>query len=710
MKPWQVLGPICLKVFIQKFIQRYMQMLKQASMQASIQFSMRVFLCICVCVLPLQQVWSQDLEDSIEDELDAGTGETPAKKDDGQAPSSREDADPEEDEFDALLDEGDEEDEAPADESAENSAEKVAEKPAENSTEKTTEKTTAAQKPTAEESKPQTTGKSATTSKQREPEKPDAGIQGGNESQQAAETEADDDSTDENTIETTVEGAGEQEEEIDDNAVATEVESKASTEPTPLAAKEDKKTIFAETLGGFDDRVDPDFEGRMYNIFAKPQSLSDAKWSAMLGAHSAEKYRVQQGDSLWDISRTMFGDGFFWPKLWAENSGVSNPHDIGVGQSVVFIAGTEESAPAVAVAVESNLDQAVKTAQLNVGSTVTDMQTPIFSAEQDDSSEDAIAASTVLEEQPIVGGRPDIPPPLSRHRSVLRKLPPSFLMPVTPKIDSMFDGTGLDIGKRKATDENAAVYINSYLAEDDPPSIGSVVEIETQERTVGYLQHLYVIGQRQLNVGDKLSAVMPRKDAYHPRSGSFGPIIEVGGSIEIIQEVDPGKKLYRAVVLQSLSPIEVGALLSEEAMPQVTYNAKGPRSDVQARIIGGEYDHKRRVLGTGSVVYLDEGSKSGLADGQVIAVRSTRGERRADSRYPNIGAPIAILKLTRVSANVATGLIVASHADVRPGDLTGGPFPHPEKPVKSLRPQARNIKEVSDVDEADAEEYIDEGE
>ena len=45
-------------------------------------------------------------------------------------------------------------------------------------------------------------------------------------------------------------------------------------------------------------------------------------------------YKVQKGDTLWDISSKELQDPFLWPKIWKENADISNPDRIYPGQSI----------------------------------------------------------------------------------------------------------------------------------------------------------------------------------------------------------------------------------------------------------------------------------------------------------------------------------------------------------------------------------------
>jgi LysM domain len=47
-----------------------------------------------------------------------------------------------------------------------------------------------------------------------------------------------------------------------------------------------------------------------------------------------ETYVVQKGDTLWDICAHYLGDPYLWPKVWAQNSTITNPHWIYPGDVV----------------------------------------------------------------------------------------------------------------------------------------------------------------------------------------------------------------------------------------------------------------------------------------------------------------------------------------------------------------------------------------
>ncbi|HLD98702.1 MAG TPA: LysM peptidoglycan-binding domain-containing protein [Bdellovibrionota bacterium] len=80
------------------------------------------------------------------------------------------------------------------------------------------------------------------------------------------------------------------------------------------------------------------------------KSIPDAEWKEIAGNRISEEYSIIKGDTLYDISKRLFGDPKYWPKIWAlNNNSITNPHMIRPGRLIAFLPGTGSSLPAVAV-------------------------------------------------------------------------------------------------------------------------------------------------------------------------------------------------------------------------------------------------------------------------------------------------------------------------------------------------------------------------
>ena len=55
---------------------------------------------------------------------------------------------------------------------------------------------------------------------------------------------------------------------------------------------------------------------------------------ALAQEQEMKDYKVQQGDTLWDISNKELNDSFLWPKVWKENPEIANPDKIMPGQTI----------------------------------------------------------------------------------------------------------------------------------------------------------------------------------------------------------------------------------------------------------------------------------------------------------------------------------------------------------------------------------------
>ena len=87
------------------------------------------------------------------------------------------------------------------------------------------------------------------------------------------------------------------------------------------------------------DNPDTQLESNLFDINKRFNSepLAESEWLNVLGSRRSETYKIQTGDTLWDISKTFFGDGHYWPKLWSENSKIENPHEILPRKNIKFL-------------------------------------------------------------------------------------------------------------------------------------------------------------------------------------------------------------------------------------------------------------------------------------------------------------------------------------------------------------------------------------
>ena len=106
------------------------------------------------------------------------------------------------------------------------------------------------------------------------------------------------------------------------------------------------------------DPPDLSLEFRLHQQYMKSTGEAPQAQQGLL-----ESYQLQAGENLWSLSQMLYGDGNYWPKVWAQNPSVSNPHLIKPGHTLQFLMGSEDDTPAFrfSVAEDGGVELAVAT-------------------------------------------------------------------------------------------------------------------------------------------------------------------------------------------------------------------------------------------------------------------------------------------------------------------------------------------------------------
>ncbi len=455
----------------------------------------------------------------------------------------------------------------------------------------------------------------------------------------------------------------------------------------------------ADSLAPRSDEPNEAFEARMSAIYAQnSEPVSDEKWSGLLGERSTENYSVQAGDTLWDLSSTLFADGFYWSKLWAENPEIQNPHQIAKGQAIRFIGGTEAAPPEIRV-VKDEPDLLTMQTQAafekeDVVPAVQDVrpedlvdidlqsirtpppqakslnQAPFYQEDIEGKVTQADLESGIVIEQGELIPRPILPPPSQNRRSVLGNIPRSF-----PEYRPRSYDKSVTIQRRNRDAEKIpGAIVPGFIAfENTPEPMGILEEVDQGELIASIGQYVYVRGNEPLTIGSRMYSVTPRFNVNSPASGRIGSALEIGGVLRILDISDSKTNLYRAQVVYAVNPVRTGSLVLVGDPPRIPVSTVGRRINNELTIVGGSYSDSRRFFGDGATVFLDT-QDSGVRVGDVLAVQARRGARRK-TIAPDQTTPIGILKVFAVSGKVASAVVVLAVEEVRVGDRTGSNFP-----------------------------------
>ncbi|MCB0350451.1 MAG: LysM peptidoglycan-binding domain-containing protein [Bdellovibrionales bacterium] len=450
------------------------------------------------------------------------------------------------------------------------------------------------------------------------------------------------------------------------------------------------------------DEPDLNYEARLHDIFLNFNSSKtpDAEWDTLVGSRHSERYQIQRGDSLWDISKTLFGDGNYWPKVWSLNSNIKNPHLISPNNSIRFLLGDESEPPAFTVtenAAEGGVpvpnDQAV--------------------------GDQAITPPPAA---PVEDPEPEIPPPLRVSRPVVKKLPPSLPEWQDVAGQGNYDKFGISYSRRKIADVEDSIPLQSYISESAPDPLGVVKEIEIGNNIASAYQYIYVSMKKgEGNIGDTYLAVASRgpiESVNKTIKGFLGYTIDIQGEVQLVERVESDSDsnsgdMYRALVLKIVNPVGVGSVLVPGKIENIQLTEQGPRSQVVAQVIGGSYFNRRQIYSAESIAYINRGENDGLEVGQILPVRANRRVRNEDSKVLSNIRPIGWLRVVRTTPNFATTVVVQAWSDIISGDITGSGEILPQMGLQSAESsvstaQGGSLEEElddNDVDMSGADEF-----
>lgn len=384
---------------------------------------------------------------------------------------------------------------------------------------------------------------------------------------------------------------------------------------------------------------DPDF--RRENIFhtvyqkynSQPTPLES--WDQAAGAKKSETYKVQKGDTLWDLSKTLFGDANYWPKVWALNADeVTNPHEIETWMQIRFYPGDLNNPPTVAVT-----------------DTVTATEKP----------------------QSLI-------PPPKRSQPIVRTLPDS--LPVYRY--AVVNRPPPDFSVKKASREPASklTSLTYYALESASPSVGTIKETEMGLETAGEFQYVFVelpdSKERLFTVTREIGKFM---------DGNGGHLIEVQGEVEVIEPVSEKKNLYRAIVRKNLTPIEVGSVLIPGPIATIpTEDGDVTPTSQTLQIVGSAMNTGRRMVDAAGIVFVNGGSSAGLQVDMILPIFSNVRLRVPDTDAESNDRMIGHLRVVRVSEHYATCLLTQISDDILVGDSVGGSRSAPNKPAQDVKP------------------------
>ncbi|MDZ4661642.1 MAG: LysM peptidoglycan-binding domain-containing protein [Pseudomonadota bacterium] len=446
-------------------------------------------------------------------------------------------------------------------------------------------------------------------------------------------------------------------------------EEKAEVADPQLTVQEkSKKSISPEAS----DLPDVELEDRLFEIFSGLRGpIEDKDWGEIVKSRKSENYTIQKGDTLWDISRAFFGDPFFWPKIWSLNKDIYNPHFVISKQKLKFYPGTLTQEPTI------EIEEPQQSMSIEMAGTLTPEEKAILPDLGEDEllPSEGLRATTVEE---VV-----IPPTRRKSTARLPVIPPSLpIWDVTSggKVSSNL----IFSGKPLSQPAEVIVPLVSFVAEEFPEDDGRIVRINNDQLIGSNFQPIYVeVSGGKL--GESLLVISQLKKPRKFFKKVNGVPVSVDGQLKLVEVIDEGAELFRAIITANTNAVAVGAKLIRQTFPTVELSIKGALQNISGEITGGFLDGQTEIFGVGYFVYLNVGTSDGIKVGGLLSVLANEELRDKKTLDELNSREVGILKIVHTQDSVSTGVIVAASDAILPGDFTGKPGPLLREQLKLTR-------------------------
>lgn len=387
------------------------------------------------------------------------------------------------------------------------------------------------------------------------------------------------------------------------------------------------------------DAPNKDKEKKMFKSYKTnaEQPTDERVWWGVQAQSKAQTYKVQKGDTLSEVSDTLFGDMNFWPKVWSLNaSQIYNPHEIETGMTITFVPGT-----------------------LN--------EPPTLNLKKDATGAPRLADDQVSEEVLALTWNFEIPAPKKQFLPVENNLPES--MPSWGMVTSKEQKSILELQKPPRDNSKATMVLPYFIAASKPEVIGKVVGTEIGSDTAAEYQYIYV----KLNSEVKGSVVAFRaeEEVKDRRARRKGLLVEVQGKIEIKEEVNAAGRIYRALVKKSVGQIAVGSELASGIWSEYTAGSSAKGEPISGRVVGGSFVADRSLYGENSIVFISVDEPDSVVEGQILPIYKSNTSIGASELKDEAPRRIASAKVLKKDGAFVTAVINKQTSEVRTGDVTG---------------------------------------
>ncbi len=392
--------------------------------------------------------------------------------------------------------------------------------------------------------------------------------------------------------------------------------------------------------------------------------ITSKEWNEIAKQTKNEKYVVQEGEWLWQISKKLFGTGFYYSKIWAMNPYIKNPHEIKPGMVLVFDTGDEDTLPEVKIGTfeETKSKDGKKSFQGGMEDFGEDVE-PKWLKERKALIEQGLYFQFASDENY------DDLAQLGKVSLIKEweKYDPPIAEIVIKEPGEQYDRVGFDKNSKIVFNYKEGFFLNSFITTNIVEDLGKITALPKARELIHKFDEIFVEFEESVKPkpGDKFSVYQAEGKISHKVSDRQGFRYTITAQIEIVSKIG---NLWKCKVLEVTDLVKRGDRLTIftpkiEKIAQTFTNRK-----IEAAIIGSYIDSVG-TLSFGSVVYLDRGRADGVELGNVFETFSfiDEGSGKKISSEPSYKTgELTVITLTE---NFSTALVTMSSNELELGTI-----------------------------------------
>lgn len=354
------------------------------------------------------------------------------------------------------------------------------------------------------------------------------------------------------------------------------------------------------------------------SVSAQKVSLTEPvdDWDQLVRSANVEtKYQVKKGDNLYDISDILFGDAHYWPKVWSLNRGLTNPHEIEVGQIVYFDSGNVTKPPSISLA----------------------------------TAKEGTYLLAESYKEPII--------PKQAPKAHIKKLPATFPRTFGDQGTQEAEEIALaqiEVGERLVLKQRESVTLYTEIMAKKPESIG-VIKITEDDSIFAKVGDFVVLDLKSsVSIGQKLSI-------YNiAASREFYTVVDWLGEVKVMKPVGRRGDKYKALVLRANKNMFKGAKVSLDSLKRFDYKSPDEKPVLSVKnleVLGGEGMLNRKIFNDGDLVYLNRGLDDGVSIGDVYYMARSLNSFFVSTTTKDIPGSSAFVKIIAADGRYATGVL-----------------------------------------------------